>query len=63
MFQLVSVTLYRFRDAQRINRPNDSDRGRDSTPQVVLIPQGAYDIETIIAMLNASDAFPVRIGI
>ena len=27
-----------------------------NTPQEVLIPRGAYDIETIIAMLNASDA-------
>ena len=30
-----------------------------STQQEVLIPQGAYDIKTIIAMLNASDAFSV----
>ena len=34
-----------------------------STAQEVLIQRGAYDIETIIAMLNASDAFPVRIGV
>ena len=27
-----------------------------NTPQEVVIPRGAYDIETIIAMLNASDA-------
>ena len=27
-----------------------------STPQEITIPRGAYDIETIIAMLNASDA-------
>ena len=33
-----------------------------NTPQEVLIPRGAYDIETLIAMLNESDAFPVRIG-
>ena len=33
-----------------------------NTPQEVLIPRGAYNIETIIAMLNESDAFPVRIG-
>ena len=33
-----------------------------NTPQEVAIPRGAYDIETIIAMLNESDAFPVRIG-
>ena len=31
-----------------------------STPQEVKIPQGAYDIKTIIAMLNESDAFPVK---
>ena len=30
-----------------------------STPQEVKIPRGAYDVETIIAILNASDAFPV----
>ena len=34
-----------------------------STPQEVVIPRGAYNIETIIAMLNASDAFPVWIGV
>ena len=34
-----------------------------STPQEVKIPQGAYDIKTIIAMLNASDAFSVWIGV
>ena len=34
-----------------------------STPQEVLILRGAYEIETMIAMLNASDAFSVRIGI
>ena len=33
-----------------------------NTPQEVLIPRGAYNIETIIAMLNASDAFSIRIG-
>ena len=33
-----------------------------NTLQEVLIPRGAYDIEIIIAMLNASDAFLVRIG-
>ena len=33
-----------------------------NTPQEVLIPRGAYNIETITAMLNESDAFPVRIG-
>ena len=30
-----------------------------NTPQEVLVPRGAYNIVTIIAMLNASDAFPV----
>ena len=34
-----------------------------STPQEVLIPRGAYNIVTIIALLNASDAFPVWIGV
>ena len=34
-----------------------------NTPREVLIPRGADDIETIIAMLNASDAFLVRIGV
>ena len=29
----------------------------------VLIPRGAYDIETIFSMLNVSDAFPVRIDV
>ena len=31
--------------------------------QEVAIPRGAYDIETIIAMLHSSDAFIVRIGV
>ena len=36
----------------------------DSTPQQeVFILRGAYDIYTIIAMQNASDAFPIRIGL
>ena len=34
-----------------------------NTPQEVLIPWGAYDIETIIAMSNESNAFPVWIGV
>ena len=34
-----------------------------SALQEVKIPQGAYNIETIIAMLHSSDAFPVRIGV
>ena len=33
------------------------------TIQEITIPRGAYDIETIIAMLNASDAISVRSGI
>ena len=33
-----------------------------NTPQEVVILRGAYDIETIIAMLIASDAFTVWIG-
>ena len=33
-----------------------------TSPQV-LIPRGAYDIESIIAMLNASNTFPFRIGV
>ena len=33
-----------------------------NTPQEVFIPRGAYDVETIIVLLNASDAFPVWIG-
>ena len=34
-----------------------------SALQKVAIPRGAYDIETIIAMLHSSDAFPVRMGV
>ena len=34
-----------------------------SALQEVAIPRGAYDIETIIAMLNASDAFIVWMGV
>ena len=34
-----------------------------STPQEVKIPQGVYNIETIIAMLHSSDAFTVWIGV
>ena len=33
-----------------------------STLQEVAIPRGAYNIETIIAMLHSSDAFTVWIG-
>ena len=57
-----SVSLYT--DFVLYNVPNDQVIviNAGSTPQEVLIPQGAYDIEKIIAVLNASDAFPVRIG-
>ena len=34
-----------------------------NTSQEVVIPRGTYDIETIITMLNASEAFLVRIGV
>ena len=34
-----------------------------SALQEVLLPQGAYNIETIIAMLHSSDAFTVWIGV
>ena len=34
-----------------------------STPQEIKITRCAYNIETIIAMLNASDDFSVRIGL
>ena len=34
-----------------------------STQQEVAIPRGAYNIETIIAMLHSSDALPIRIGV
>ena len=34
-----------------------------STPQEVIIPRGTYDVDTVIAMLNASDAFTVWIGV
>ena len=51
-----SVSLYT--DFVLHNVPTDQmvviDTG--STPQEVTIPRGAYDIETIIAMLNTSDA-------
>ena len=43
--------------AQRLNRSSGTDQCRD-------IPtRGDYDIETVIAVVNASDAFPVRIGV
>ena len=34
-----------------------------NTPKEVAIPRGAYNIETIIAMLHSSDAFTVRVGV
>ena len=37
--------------------------GDRTDESVISIPRGAYDIETIIAKLNASDAFPIRIGV
>ena len=63
VFHLVRAALYRFRVAQRTHWLNDSDQRKDNTAQEVIIPQGAYDIETIIAMLNTSDAFRVQIGV
>ena len=58
-----SVSLYT--DFGLHNVPSDQvvviDEG--TTQHEVLIPRGAYDIETIFAMLKASDAFPVRIGV
>ena len=62
MFNLVRVTLYRFRIAQRTHRPNDSDQPRDNTAQEVLTPQFAYNIETIMAIMNTNNDFPVQIG-
>ena len=60
---LVRAALYRFRVAQRPSRPNDSNQQRDNTAQEVFIPQGGHEIETIIAIMNTSDAFPVQIGV
>ena len=34
-----------------------------SSPQEVVIPREAYDIETIITMMKLSYAFPDRIGV
>ena len=59
---LVRAALYRLCIAQRPSRPNDSDRRRDYTAQEVFIPQGGHNIETIIAILNTNDDFPVQIG-
>ena len=63
LLHFVRVALYRFRIAQRTHRLSDSDRWRDNTVQEVLIPQFAYYIKTIIAIMNTSDAFPVQIGV
>ena len=51
-----SVSLYT--DFVLHNVPNDQVVliNAGSSPQEITIPRGAYDIETIIAMLNASDA-------
>ena len=58
-----SVSFYT--DFVLYNVPTDQvvviDEG--TTQHEVLITRGTYNIETIIAMLNASDAFSVRIGI
>ena len=58
-----SVSLYT--DFVLHNVPNDQVVliNAGETIQEITIPRGAYDIETITAMLNASDAFPVRSGI
>ena len=58
-----SVSLYT--DFGLPNVPSDQVIVIDasSTQHEVLIPRGAYGIETIFAMLNVSDAFPVRIGV
>ena len=58
-----SVSLYT--DFVLHNVPTDQDIviNASSTPQEIKITRGAYNIETIIAMLNASDAFSVRIGL
>ena len=60
---LVRAALYRLCIAQRPSRPNDSDRRRDNTAQEVLIPQFAYYIETIMAILNTNNDFYVQIGV
>ena len=55
VLHLVCVTLYRFRVH---NVPTDQVVliNAGSTTQEITIPRGAYDIDTIIAMLNTSDA-------
>ena len=52
-----SVSLYT--DFMLHNIPSDQVvviNGSRTDESIISIPQGAYDIETIIAMLNASDA-------
>ena len=62
LFHSISVPSHPCRSipiscAQRPNWSSGADQCRD-------IPtRGDYDIETVIAMVNASDAFPVRIGV
>ena len=63
MFYFFRVALYRFRIAQCTHRLSYSDQPRDNTVQEVLIPKSAYYIETIKAILNRNDDFPVQIGV
>ena len=63
LLHFVRVALYGLRIAQRTHRLSDSDRRRDNTAQEVLIPQFAYYIETIMAILNTNDDFFVQIGV
>ena len=55
MIHLIRVTLYRFR-VHNVTTDQVVVINAGSTPQEVKIPRGAYNIETIIAMLNASYA-------
>ena len=63
LLHFVRVALYRFRIAQCTHRLSYSDQPRDNTVQEVLIPKSAYYIETIKAILNRNDDFPVQIGV
>ena len=63
LLHFVRVALYRFCIAQRAHRLSYSDQPRDNTVQEVLIPQFAYYIETIMAILNTNDDFVVQIGV
>ena len=66
LLHFVRVALYGLRIAQRTHRLSDSDRWRDNTDntvQEVLIPKSAYYTETIMAILNTNDDFPVQIGV